>query len=117
MKIGTMFGLPGISAIFPDRRLQLWPEKRLQLWPCSYIAECSARGFRRRATTILSCLDDQGRFEYQTDACDAHANELYAAFHLPGFGSYLIPQSKVASELQRYDLQFDNRKTFDNRKR
>jgi len=102
MKLGMMFGLPGIAAIYP--------EERLQLWPCSYIAGCSARGCRRRATTILSCLDNQGRFEYQTDACDTHANELCATFHLSRFGSYAVPRSKVASELQGYELQFDNRK-------
>jgi hypothetical protein len=83
MKLRMMFGLPGIAAVYP--------EECLQLWPCSYIAGCSAPGYRRRATAILRCLESKGRFDNQTHACEAHANELCAAFRLPQFGSYLVP--------------------------
>jgi hypothetical protein len=33
----------------------------VELWPCGYVAKCSARECRRRATTILRYLDNQGR--------------------------------------------------------
>jgi len=91
---GMMFGQPSIAAIYP--------EEPLQLWPCSYIAGCSAAGCRRRATAILRYFDSKGRFGHQTHACEAHANEMCAAFRLPQFGSYLVSRSKVASELQGY---------------
>jgi len=55
------------------------------------------------------CLDSKGRFDHQTHACEGHANELCATFRLPQFGSYLVPRRRVASELQGYDLQCDNR--------
>ena len=47
----------------------------VELCPCGYIARCSAPECRRRATTILRYLDNQGRPEHQTEACD-HASEL-----------------------------------------
>jgi hypothetical protein len=47
----------------------------VELWPCGYIARCLAPECRRRATTILRYLDNQGRPEHQTEACD-HASEL-----------------------------------------
>jgi hypothetical protein len=31
----------------------------IELWPCGYVARCSARECRRRATTILRYLDNQ----------------------------------------------------------
>lgn len=49
----------------------------VELWPCGYDARCSARGCRRRATTILGRLDDQGRLD-EAEACDAHTSELCA---------------------------------------
>jgi hypothetical protein len=52
--------------------------RELELWPCGYIARCSALGCRRRATTILRYLDNQGRPDHQADACDTHASELSA---------------------------------------
>jgi hypothetical protein len=42
----------------------------IELWPCGYVAKCSARECRRRVTTILRYLDNQGRPDHQTDACD-----------------------------------------------
>jgi hypothetical protein len=50
----------------------------VELWPCGYVAKCSARECRRRATTILRYLDNQERPEGQTEACDKHASELSA---------------------------------------
>jgi hypothetical protein len=50
----------------------------VELWPCGYVAKCSAPECRRRATTILRYLDNQGRSDHQTDACDIHASELCA---------------------------------------
>ena len=52
--------------------------RTVELWTCGYIAKCSARGCRRRATTILRYLDSQGRPDHQIDACDIHASELCA---------------------------------------
>jgi hypothetical protein len=39
----------------------------VELWPCGYDARCSAPECRRRATTILRYLDNQGRPHPQTD--------------------------------------------------
>jgi hypothetical protein len=50
----------------------------IEPWPCSYVAKCSARECRRRATTILRYLDNQGRPDHQADACAIHASELSA---------------------------------------
>jgi hypothetical protein len=54
----------------------------IELWSCGYVARCSARECRRRATTILSYLDAQERPDHQTDACDTHASELYAGLRV-----------------------------------
>jgi hypothetical protein len=50
----------------------------VELWPSSYTAKCSAPERRRRATTILRCLDNQERPDRQIEACDTHASELCA---------------------------------------
>ena len=50
--------------------------REVELWPCGYDARCSARGCRRRATTILRRLN--GRGNWQAEACDAHTGELCA---------------------------------------
>jgi hypothetical protein len=50
----------------------------IELWPCGYVARCSAPECRRRANAILRYLDNQGRPDHQTDACDTHARELCA---------------------------------------
>jgi hypothetical protein len=50
----------------------------LEIWPCGYVAKCSAPECRWRATTILRYLDNQGRPDHQTEACDTHASELSA---------------------------------------
>jgi hypothetical protein len=52
--------------------------RQVELWPRGYTAKCSAPGCRRRATTILRYLDNQGRPDHQTDACVTHASELSA---------------------------------------
>jgi hypothetical protein len=52
--------------------------REVELWPCGYAVRCSARKCPRRATMILRRLDDQGRLEYQTEACIAHATVLCA---------------------------------------
>jgi hypothetical protein len=52
--------------------------RTVELWPFGYTAKCSARECRRRATTTLRYLDNQGRPDRQTEACDAHASELSA---------------------------------------
>jgi hypothetical protein len=49
----------------------------IELWPCDYTTKCS-RECRRRATTIVRYLDDQGRSDHQIEACDTHASELSA---------------------------------------
>jgi hypothetical protein len=49
----------------------------VELWPCDYTTKCSQE-CRRRATTILRYLDNQGRPDRQTEACDSHASELSA---------------------------------------
>ena len=54
----------------------------VELWPCGYTARCSAPECRRRATTILRYLDNQGRPDGQTEACDAHASELSAELNV-----------------------------------
>jgi hypothetical protein len=54
----------------------------VELWPCGYVAKCSARECRRRATTILRYLDNHGRPDHQTDACDTHASELSAELNV-----------------------------------
>jgi hypothetical protein len=46
--------------------------------PAVYTTKCSAPDCRQRATTILRYLDNQGRPDHQTDACDIHASELSA---------------------------------------
>lgn len=50
----------------------------VELWPCGYIARCAARECRRRATTIMRYLDNQGRPDGQTEACEIHARALSA---------------------------------------
>jgi hypothetical protein len=50
----------------------------VELWPCGYTAKCAAPECRRRATTILHYVDNQGRPDHQTEACDDHASELSA---------------------------------------
>jgi hypothetical protein len=50
--------------------------EQVELWPCGYVGKCSVRECRQRATTILRYLDNQGRPDRQTDACDAHASVL-----------------------------------------
>jgi hypothetical protein len=35
--------------------------RTVELWPCGYVARCSARECRQRATTILRYLDSQER--------------------------------------------------------
>jgi hypothetical protein len=50
----------------------------IELWPCGYTARCTAPECRRRATTILRYVDNQGRREHQTEACATHASELSA---------------------------------------
>jgi hypothetical protein len=52
--------------------------RKVELWPCGCDARCSARECRRRASTILRYLDTQERPDHQTEACDAHTNELCA---------------------------------------
>jgi hypothetical protein len=92
-----------------------WDRRDLSRGACPVLA---VQLHRRMLSTRMSSTRDYDSvlsrrprgFEYQTDACDAHANELSTAFHLPRFGSYLVPRSKVASEQQRYDPQVDNRK-------
>ena len=39
-------------------------------------------GVRRRATTILRYLDNQGRPDRQTDACDTHTSERSAELNV-----------------------------------
>jgi hypothetical protein len=53
----------------------------VELWPCGYTTKCS-RECRRRATTILRYLDNQGRPDHQTDACDTHVSELCAELNV-----------------------------------
>jgi hypothetical protein len=53
----------------------------VELWPCDYTTKCSLE-CRRRATTILRYLDNQGRPDHQTDVCDDHANELSAELNV-----------------------------------
>jgi hypothetical protein len=50
--------------------------QEIELLACGYAARCAAKECRRRATTILRRLDDQGRLEHHTEACDDHAAEL-----------------------------------------
>ena len=52
--------------------------REVELWPCGYTVRCSAHKCPRRATMILRFLDDQGRLDYQTEACVAHATNLCA---------------------------------------
>jgi hypothetical protein len=52
--------------------------REIELWPCRYSAGCSEPGCRRPATTILRYLDNRGRPDHQTDACDTHTSELCA---------------------------------------
>ena len=52
--------------------------RNVELWPCGYTARCSTHECRRRATTILRYLDNQGRPYRQTDVCESHALELCA---------------------------------------
>ena len=52
--------------------------RQVELWPCGYVARCSVLDCRRRATTILRYLDNQGRPDRQTEACSAHAIGLTA---------------------------------------
>ena len=54
------------------------PRGTVELWPCGYTARCSARECRRRATTIMRYLDNRGRADHQTEACDDHTSELSA---------------------------------------
>jgi hypothetical protein len=56
--------------------------RQVELWPCGYTARCSARDCRRRVTTIMRYLDNQGRADHQTEACDAHASELSAELNV-----------------------------------
>jgi hypothetical protein len=57
--------------------------RQAELWPCGYTARCSAPECRRRATTILRYLDNQGRPDHQTEACDAHASHAPAESDRP----------------------------------
>jgi hypothetical protein len=50
----------------------------IERWPCGYVAKCSAPQCRRRATTILRYVDNQGRPDHQADACGIHSRELSA---------------------------------------
>jgi hypothetical protein len=50
--------------------------REVELWPCSYSAKCSVPWCRSSATTILRCLDAQGRPYRQTDVCESHSREL-----------------------------------------
>jgi hypothetical protein len=52
--------------------------RQVELWPCGCVARCSVPDCRRRATTILRYLDNQGRPDGQTEACSAHAIGLSA---------------------------------------
>jgi hypothetical protein len=54
----------------------------IELWPCGYVARCSAPDCRRRATTIMRYLDNQGRADHQVEACDDHASELSGELHV-----------------------------------
>jgi hypothetical protein len=56
--------------------------RQVELWQCGYTAKCSAPECRRRASTILRYLDNQGRPDRQTEACDAHASELSAELNV-----------------------------------
>jgi hypothetical protein len=53
----------------------------IELWPCGYTTKCSLE-CRRRATTILRYLDNQGRPDRQTEACDDHASALSAELNV-----------------------------------
>jgi hypothetical protein len=55
---------------------QMSEPRQVELWPCGYVTRCSAPECRQRATTILRYLDNQGRPDHQTDACDIHASAL-----------------------------------------
>ena len=50
--------------------------REVEVWPCGYSSACSVPWCRRRATTVLRYLDNQGRPYRQTDVCDTHAREL-----------------------------------------
>jgi hypothetical protein len=50
----------------------------IERWPRGYVAKCSAPQCRRRATTILRYVDNQGRPDHQADACAIHSRELSA---------------------------------------
>jgi hypothetical protein len=52
--------------------------RQMEFWLCGYTSRCSAPECRRRATTILRYLDNQGRPDRQTEACSAHAIGLSA---------------------------------------
>jgi hypothetical protein len=56
--------------------------RQVELWPCGYVAKCAAPECRRRATTILRYLDNQGRPDRQTEACSAHAIGLSAGMNV-----------------------------------
>ena len=51
-------------------------QREVEVWFCGYSAACSVRDCRRRATTVLRYLDNQGRPYRQTDVCETHAREL-----------------------------------------
>ena len=48
----------------------------VEVLSCGYGAKCSVPWCRRRATTILRCLDAQGRPYRQANVCESHAQEL-----------------------------------------
>jgi hypothetical protein len=54
----------------------------VELWQCGCVARCSAPDCRRHATTVLRYLDNQGRPDHQTEACDAHARVLCAELNV-----------------------------------
>ena len=50
----------------------------IELWPCGYTVNAQRRSAADAFTAILRYLDNQGRPDHQTDACDTHASELCA---------------------------------------
>jgi hypothetical protein len=45
----------------------------IQLLACGYLAQCTVRGCRPRATTIARYIDDGGAPLRQRELCDRHA--------------------------------------------
>jgi hypothetical protein len=44
----------------------------MELWRCEYRAQCSPRGCKSRADTLVRYIEEQGRFISQTEFCEEH---------------------------------------------